>query len=235
MMNTLINVPAVPAESNSARAVRITAAAGIAALALSAAWTAPAWAHDSLISSTPEASEVLETSPEEVVLEFSGAGLTTGEGITNDIWVLDDDGENWATEDPAVVEGSVMSTELREELPNGEYEIRYRAVYADGHDEELTFTFEVDAPEEGSVPESPADASGAAASPDVDEVTGSQAGPAESGEPSPAETAEDNPAAEEGGFPVWTAAAIGGGVLLVVIIALVLVRRKLATGDRENS
>ncbi|RJN31743.1 copper resistance CopC family protein [Nesterenkonia natronophila] len=157
---------------------------GIAALAgmsLGAVASAPAHAHDTLIASTPEADQVLEASPDEVVLEFFGEGLTTGDAITNEILVLGPEEEDWASEEPAEVEGSTMRTDIPEPLPNGEYEIRYRVVYSDGHSEELGFSFEVDAPltegdddaalgepEEAEAPEDPtetADAGTAAAEP----------------------------------------------------------------------
>lgn len=122
-----------------------------ATLALGLAASPAAHAHDTLVESAPESDEVLEESPDEVVLEFSGDGITTGAAITNDIVVLDSDQEDWASEEPAEVEGSTMRTEIPEPLPNGEYEVRYRVVYSDGHDEEQGFTFEVEAPlEEGA-------------------------------------------------------------------------------------
>lgn len=119
------------------------ALAGGAALLLGALSAAPAGAHDSLIGSTPEADEVLETRPEEIVLEFSGAGLTTGESVPNTIWVTDSEGEHW--EGDTETDGPTMWTELEEPLPDGEYEVLYHAVYSDGHSEELGFSFEVDA------------------------------------------------------------------------------------------
>ncbi len=120
--------------------------AGAAALALGALIAAEAQAHDTLISSSPEEGETLTEPPAEVVLEFSGAGLTTGEAITNDIWLLDAEDENWASEEPAEVEGSTMRTEIPEPLPNGDYQVQYRVVYSDGHSEERSFNFEVDSP-----------------------------------------------------------------------------------------
>lgn len=53
------------------RAARLAAAAGGAALGLTALTAAPAWAHDELLSSTPEAGEVLTESPEEITLQFT--------------------------------------------------------------------------------------------------------------------------------------------------------------------
>ena len=136
----------MPAQPIASAHPRVSALAGCAALTLGALTAVPAYAHDTLIASTPEADEVLAESPEEVVLEFSGSGLTTGDAISNEIWVLGSDEQNWASDDPAEVDGSIMHTDIPEPLPNGEYEIHYRVVYSDGHDEELSFGFEVDDP-----------------------------------------------------------------------------------------
>lgn len=136
----------MPAQPIAPARLRISAIAGCAALTLGALTAVPAYAHDSLIASTPEADEVLAESPEEVVLEFSGSGLTTGDAITNEIRVLGTDEQDWASDDPAEVEGSTMRTDIPEPLPNGEYEVHYRVVYSDGHGEELSFGFEVDDP-----------------------------------------------------------------------------------------
>ncbi|WP_157983875.1 copper resistance CopC family protein [Nesterenkonia muleiensis] len=136
----------MPTHTIAPARLRLGALAGCAALTLGALTAAPVSAHDTLIASTPEAEEVLAELPDQVVLEFSGSGLTTGDGITNDILVLDSEEQNWASEDPAEVDGSRMSTDLPEPLPNGEYEVHYRVVYSDGHSEESSFGFEVDVP-----------------------------------------------------------------------------------------
>lgn len=204
------------------------ALAGSAALLLGAMSAAPAWAHDSMIGSTPEADEVLETSPEEIVLEFSGEGLTTGESIPNTIWVTDSEGEHW--EGDTEVDGPTMWTELEEPLPNGEYEVLYHAVYSDGHSEELSFSFEVDAavvededengPDEAATqsPESPA----------AEETEPTDDAAAE--EEEPAET-QDTAAETQEQFPVWTAIAFGVGVLVLIVLGAILVRRKLKQND----
>ena len=193
----------------------------------------PAAAHDTLIASTPEADEVLEESPEEILLEFSGDGLTTGDTITNAIVVRDAEGENWEGE--TEVEGSTMSTELPESLPNGEYEILYRVVYSDGHDEELSFGFEVDDPDDAD------DASEAEDEPASDEGTEpAESAEAESGAEDEAGSASESDADEAGDdstenaeatdatsdesgnpVPAWlvvavAAVAVAGGAALIV-------------------
>ncbi|MGO1183789.1 MAG: copper resistance CopC family protein [Micrococcaceae bacterium] len=102
-------------------------------------------AHDTLLSASPEADDVLEQSPETITLEFSGTGLITGETIPNTIVLRDANGANWEGE--TVVEGSTMSTELPEPLPNGEFDVAYRVVYSDGHTEEHSYRFEVADPD----------------------------------------------------------------------------------------
>lgn len=237
--------------------VRLPAAAlsAGAVLMLGAMTAAPAWAHDTMIGSTPEADAVLDESPEEIVLEFSGEGLTTGESIPNTIWVTDEEGEHWEGDTEA--NGPTMRTELPESLPNGEYEVLYHAVYSDGHSEELDFSFEVDAAEvdddAGSSPTE--DQTGHTAEPDTAETGAETTGAEEPGadesadagaaeEPSADETGADENGAEEtsadsvaaddeGGaqFPVALVLGIGGGVLVLMVVAMLLVRRKVTQGD----
>lgn len=213
---------------------------GGGALILSAMTAAPAWAHDTLIASTPEADEVLEDSPEEVILEFSGPGLTTGDNIPNTIWVTDEDGEHWEGE--TEVEGATMSTQLSEPLPDGEYEVLYHVVYSDGHNEELGFNFEVEAvvedeeddntdlddlngdagAEETEAPEGTDEAEA------VEETTEPEddAGAIEDDEASAELNGDQTATEEDDQFPFWSAVGIGAAVLALLIILLGLMRRK---------
>lgn len=210
------------------RSTALWAAAGGVALSLSALTAAPAWAHDELLSSTPEAGDVLSESPEEITLEFTGDGLTEGENIPNEIRVSDDDGGSWATE--TVIDGATMSTELDGELPDGEYEVLYRVVYSDGHDEEGTYSFEV---------ESADDASGADTAGSDEEAAGSEedaadeggAGGIESTDQTSADEAQDDPATLEGQLPAWATVLFALGGVLVVVLALVLMRRKMTQAE----
>ncbi|MDZ5077663.1 copper resistance protein CopC [Nesterenkonia sp. HG001] len=217
------------------RAARLAAAAGGAALGLTALTAAPAWAHDELLSSTPEAGEVLTESPEEITLQFTGEGLTEGTNITNEIRVTDEDGESWETD--TVVDGAAMSTPLDGELPDGEYEVVYRVVYSDGHDEEDSYSFEVELPEGAAeqadedatqdVDEEEADAGGDAEEAPVGEDTAGGDTEAQNTEVDPAADADADPATAEGQFPAWAAVLTGLGGVLVVILAVVLMRRKM--------
>lgn len=175
---------------------------------------APAWAHDSLISSTPEADEVLETSPEEILLEFSGDGLTTGDAITNVIIVTDDHGESW--EGDSQVDGSTMTAELAADMPGGEYTVAYRVAYSDGHAEEQAFDFEI--------AESEVEAESAEAPPSQDD---GQAKSTEVDEPLAADSATETQ--EDSGVPVWLTAVGGVAVLALaagITVAILRGRRK---------
>lgn len=231
--------PAAPAAPRcGGRAPRLLAGAVGAALGLTALTAAPAWAHDELLSATPEAGEVLSESPEEIVLVFTGDGLTVGENITNEIRVTDTEGESWETE--TVVEGSSMSTEFDAELPDGEYEVVYRVVYSDGHDEEDSYTFEVDLPQDVAAEEdaeedldggdddavSPED--DAAGNQDDGETADAPDTDAADTDASDADAAsQEDPATAEGQFPAWAAVLFALGGLLLVVLAVVLMRRKM--------
>lgn len=228
-----------------AHAPAVLALSAGAALILGWVTAAPAWAHDSLIGSTPEAGDVLEDSPEEVVLEFSGDGLITGENVPNTIWVTDAEGQQWHGETD--VDGPTMRTELPEPLPDGEYEVLYNAVYSDGHSEELSFNFEVDGAdvdqdEDASAPaetaEQPTPSQTAEQSPSEEQTAeGSGNQQTEAAEQDTAETqaagADASAEGENSQFPVWTAVGIGAGLLLLIAAGLLLVRRRLNQTGQE--
>lgn len=234
-LRTCSGNPAAPSEigrpglSWIPRGARLAGLAGAGALGLGMVLAAPAWAHDTLIDSTPEDGEVLDESPEEIVLEFSGDGLTVGDEITNSIWVVGEDGENWEGE--TEVEGSAMYTPLEEELPNGEYEIVYRVVYSDGHSEELDLSFEVDVP--GATTEDAAE-EGEAEDSDVGQEDSAE-GDAPEGESEDAdqETSEEEPVdeaetgADEGIVPGWALWGLVAAAIVVAALVAVTVRRKL--------
>lgn len=215
------------------RTPRLLALSGVAALGLTAGVAAPAWAHDTLISSTPEADEVLTESPEEIVLEFSGSGITQGEDIPNEILVRDEDGQNWESEEPAEVEGNTMTTDLQESLPNGEYTVLYHVVYSDGHDEELSFEFEVDDPAAVESEQADADEAEGLTEEEMAEAdTPDMVDPASEEDPA----AEEDISAQEGSateddIPAWAPILFAGAGVLVVITVLVLVRQKMKQAE----
>lgn len=110
---------------------RVFAAGVLAAVVVMLASTVPASAHDQLVSSTPEAGERLETSPERVSLTFSDEPLTLdGSGMT--VLVVDAEGRDWV-DGPPTVEGTTVTAGLPPGMPEAGYELRWQVVSADGH------------------------------------------------------------------------------------------------------
>lgn len=188
----------------------------------------PAWAHDTLLSSSPEADEVLDQPLDEVVLEFSGTGLIDGESISNVIQVLDSEQQDWATE--AVIDGSTASADIEDELPDGSYEIVYRVVYSDGHVEEDTIPFQMDTSEEPSQDDH---SSAEAQTQDLEEQA-----------PAPAEEPDDPEEQDSGQESGVTDTAGRGlvpvGLLLTTVAAVVaagltfLIKRRHRTADQKQ-
>lgn len=231
------------------RRAALAGLAGASALALGTLTAAPAWAHDELISSTPESGVILTEVPDAVELEFSGDGITTGEGITNEIQLTGPEGERWDGE--TTVDGATMTTEVDDELPAGQYEVRYRAVYSDGHQEEDTYTFAIEDGAAGAASPGEASSEDPASEPSADEssdesasgttdeptgeATDESTGDAAEGQQTTADQASPEAtetAAEETSAPAWLPVAFGAGALAVVIVAVVIVRRKITQVDR---
>lgn len=218
--------PTIPSQQITVRRLAGAAAVGALALGTGVAGAAPAWAHDTLIGSTPDDDARVTEPLEDVTLEFSGGGLTTGEGITNEIRVTDEDGEDHGTE--TEVDGSTMSTSFEEPLPDGEYDVVYRVVYSDGHDEEGTLSFTVDAgieaagDEADDETEEPAEGSAA----DTAEDSAEDASEADADDAAEAEGAQD-PVSEEGGASGWIVVLLGIGGVLIVLLAVIMMRRKV--------
>lgn len=115
---------------------RITVAALVATLALlvtdpvGVGWgsTAPASAHDQLISSSPAPDERLAAAPTEVRLEFTAAVLDVGALVL----VVDGAGTDWVA-GPPEIDGTVVTVPLLPDLPEAGYQVRWRVVSSDGH------------------------------------------------------------------------------------------------------
>lgn len=204
-----------------ARAV-LALGASMAAVAL---MPAPAWAHDQLISSSPVADEELEESPDEIRLEFSGSGLTAGDGVTNELRVLDDSGADHSG--ATSVDGSTMSAPVDEPLDDGEYEVEYRVVYADGHAEESSIAFSLAADEggpQGAAGQNGNEAAGTGAAAGSADDDDSEAGATTAEE---VEEPENRTESSSALLPV----VFGVGGLCVVVLGVVLVRQKIRQAE----
>ncbi len=89
---------------------------------------APAFAHDQLVSSTPAESARLASAPTEISLEFSDRVLTVGAVVL----LVDQDGTEWVNAAPEL-DGPQVSVPVDSDLPDGNYEVRWRVVSSDGH------------------------------------------------------------------------------------------------------
>ena len=96
--------------------------------ALFGAATGTAQAHDELIDSSPGVDEHLDAAPNQVRLTFSDDILTIGPKVV----VADDTDGTWTTGEP-VLDGSAVVVTLKDDVPDGRYEIRWRVVSSDGH------------------------------------------------------------------------------------------------------
>lgn len=185
-------------------------AALVAAALLLLLTAAPASAHDTLVSSDPEDGATLETSPEQITLDYSADVLD----VSPVVRIAGSDGEVVAELDPEV-DGSTVTAALDEPLAAGDYEVRWRVVSSDGHPIEGTQSFTVEQGAAGA----PSDAGGRTSAPASD-AGGATSAPAET--TAPAARTEDS----EGGAPVVLIVVIVVAVLAVAGGAVAALRRK---------
>jgi methionine-rich copper-binding protein CopC len=195
-----------PVRVRRLRAAVLAAAALTVAAGITLAGASPAFAHDELLGSSPEAGEIFDTAPTEIVLDFSNDIIEVGTAIE----VVDHHGEEVAIGEP-VIAGPQVTAALPADL-EGDYQVRWRAVSSDGHPIEGTIDFGVGADATGVWEEqAPHDEATDGAA--VDEHEGEQS-------------------AEATGADPWViAGAVLGGLALIAVVAAVIVRsRRKAPG-----
>lgn len=186
-------------------------------------------AHDSLLTSSPEAGGTVDTLPTELTLTFS-AKLIDGEGAT-EVVVTDPSGAS-VTDGPATVNGAVVTQPLLAGGVAGEYHVIWKIVSSDGHPTSEEFSFTV------------ANDSSTAAAPTAT-PTAEQSAPATTASPttstpSPAATSPDDESSPASTW-IWILAITG--VLVAAVAGVVLVARKgsasspgdPAAGDSDES
>lgn len=103
--------------------------------------TAPAAsAHDELISSTPAPGQRLDQSPDSISLTFRAPMMKLG----YEIRVVDSTAAN-RVEIAPVLSGATLTQPLPADLPEGEYQVRWRVVSSDGHPIDGSYEFLVGA------------------------------------------------------------------------------------------
>jgi len=97
-------------------------------------------AHDQLVSSTPADGKRLSAAPTQVSVTFSAALMDLG----YEIRVVDAASKNWAQGSP-VLSRETLAQPLAPDLPEGEYQVRWRVVSSDGHPISGSYSFLVGA------------------------------------------------------------------------------------------
>lgn len=179
--------------------------AGIGALA-----PTPAYAHNELVSTTPEDGSSHDEPPSELVLRFNGpVGKRFGEvAVTGPDQQTYDDGD-------LQVSGNSATQPLKQLGPQGKYVVGWRVVSADGHPISGSFSFWL-----GPKHSSPA--------PDDGKSDGEQAH-------DDGQRTDGQAQADGSGFPVVPVALGGALVLLVVVAAAWSTVRKRKQGSADRS
>ena len=100
----------------------------------------PASAHTVLISSSPQKDSVIETLPTTISMTFAEDLVSIGN--SNSISVLNENGEE-VSQGEVSVSGPTLSKNMIAGDKTGLFKVEYRAVAADGHVIEDSFTFTV--------------------------------------------------------------------------------------------
>lgn len=194
-----------PTQPNRLRAA-LLAGAVLAAAVIGLADAEPASAHDELLAASPADGQVLEAAPAVIELEFSNDIIEMGSAIV----VVDAAGERLAVGEP-VIAGRTVTATLPADVTDGEYQVRWRVVSADGHPIEGTVDFGVGAGATGEYP--------AATSSDEASEPPADAEPAD---------AEDDSAP----FETWPiVAGVAGGLAVIAIAATLIIRTVRRRGD----
>lgn len=202
-----IAVDPTPARRHRLRAA-LLAGAVLAAAAMGLADAAPASAHDELLASSPEDGQVLDAAPAAIELEFSNDIIEMGTAIV----VVDAEGAELAAGEPAI-SGRTVTATLPAGVADGEYQVRWRAVSADGHPIEGTIDF-------GVGPDATGEYLAATTSDDANEHADD------------AEHADTQEATGTAAADIWPiVAGVAGGLAVIAIVATIIIRTVRRRGD----
>lgn len=154
---------------STARIFALIAAALLCMMALLGVNSASA--HDELVATTPTQGAVLETSPKEFVLSFSGALKQIGTIIK----LQSADGE--PVETTFIIAGRDLTVTPVSALPNGEYSLVTRVVSSDGHPIDKKLEFSVKDPQAATSVEPAPSATTAASAEPTTEATATPVAP----------------------------------------------------------
>ncbi|GKW45523.1 copper resistance protein CopC [Planococcus sp. NCCP-2050] len=162
-----------------------------------------AMAHTTLTASNPSEGEVLSTQPEKIELEF---GTVIEEGSSMTLSGPEDSIEL----SEITVADNIMTGEVTNELPNGQYIIDWKIIGEDGHpiEGQILFGVDVEAPQEEASEETAEEESA------IEEESGETA--------EAAETAQS----EEENSNVWVTVLIVAAIILVAAGMVKLMKNK---------
>ncbi|MFD1171059.1 copper resistance CopC family protein [Oceanobacillus picturae] len=171
--------------------------------------TNSAFAHSHIEGSNPEDGEVVAEALQEIVLTFDGS---IEEGSTVEVTTAE--GQPIEVEEIAIDENTVTAT-IANSLSNGEYQVDWDIISADGHPLDGEFSFTMNAPEEEAADEEEA---GDTAEADEEEVTEAPTEATEDEETteSPEQSTQDQDTDTEEGSSSIVIVLV---VLLVIIVA----------------
>ncbi len=195
--------------------------AGLALLGAAVATATPAMAHSELKSSDPARGASLATPPTQVKLTFSGPVTLAADPIQ----VTGPDNASW-TVGRADVAGVAVSAPVQAVGPAGEYTLRYKVTFEDGHVSSGSVKFNLANPVAPPATSSSAPPSSSSAAP-----TSDAAPPSSSAAPAP----QANESGTEGLLPTWVwivlaVAAVAAGL----VVALRLTRDKAEPEEKDD-
>lgn len=183
--------------------------------------SAPAQAHDTLLSTDPADGSTLETSPEEITFTFSADILD----VSPLVRVSDEAGTEVAEIVPSI-DGPTATAALDEPLVAGTYDVQWRVVSSDGHPIEGTLTLTVE--QDPAAEEAPAPSDSGGESTEGTEES-PQEQPASSGDQESqtgAATAEATDAAQDGGLSMPVLLGILAVVVVGIVVAVLVIMRR---------
>lgn len=140
---------------------------GVAAFALVLAGPVTAsHAHDELVDSQPADGVKLQTSPEEILLEFSGVIAPVG------TFVVIEGPLGEVTDGQPRVDGTEVAQPILTDVPSGDYAVTWRVTSSDGHPISGEFDYSVTSAGPEAQGEDSSDAAEGGAAPDNDATTG---------------------------------------------------------------
>jgi copper resistance protein C len=205
----------MPRSSPPARRRRGLAALGTGLLlSLVVGTTAPAYAHDELVSSNPADGATLAAPPAQVVLTFEEAPVDLG------LQVVVTSPEGSASSGSPRIEGTTVVQDVQPSAPAGRWTVQWRVTSDDGHPVSGRFAF--------TAQTGGASASSSPAGPATTRAASAPAGEATAAAtPAPAEAPRQQPL-----IPSW--AWIIGGVLVIALAIRINRRASAENKQRED-